>query len=175
MHWLSPFFYMEPKFGPLQKRIKNDLHELGLNFSEEQPVTPFFDDKRNEDILVHTAQAFLQVSEVTEIQRALYIFHSRLYYHETLTWQWPSWSSTRHFPMHQQSPVKHTSRQLACHPHVGWYFLSKMIWALNHQAHIECIRRNLPSFGRTWLWLIYINITKLTCIKSWMVMDITAW
>jgi hypothetical protein len=24
MHWLSQFFYMEAKFGPLEKRIKND-------------------------------------------------------------------------------------------------------------------------------------------------------
>jgi hypothetical protein len=22
LHWLSPFFYMEAKFGPLEKRIK---------------------------------------------------------------------------------------------------------------------------------------------------------
>jgi len=34
MHWQSPFIYMEVKFGPLEKRIKNYLLQLRWNFSE---------------------------------------------------------------------------------------------------------------------------------------------
>jgi len=41
MHWLTPFFYMETKFGPLNKRIKDDWHQSRWDFSEEQPGAPF--------------------------------------------------------------------------------------------------------------------------------------
>jgi hypothetical protein len=27
MHWLSQFFYMEEKLGPVEKRIKKDSHQ----------------------------------------------------------------------------------------------------------------------------------------------------
>jgi hypothetical protein len=41
MHWLSPFFCLEEKFGPLEKKDKKQLtSQLRLNFSE-QPGTPF--------------------------------------------------------------------------------------------------------------------------------------
>jgi len=45
MHWMSPFFYMEAKFGPIEKGIKTtDINrdEVGYNI---------FDNKRNEEIL----------------------------------------------------------------------------------------------------------------------------
>jgi hypothetical protein len=48
MNLLPPLFYMEAKFGPLEKRIKNG--DIGMkffrrpagytHFSEDQPVTP---------------------------------------------------------------------------------------------------------------------------------------
>jgi len=41
MHWLSPYFNMEMKFGPLEVGIKSDWHQLRLIFSEEQLVHPF--------------------------------------------------------------------------------------------------------------------------------------
>ena len=41
MHWLSPLFYMEAKFGPLKKKGKNDWHQPRWNFSEQQLGTPF--------------------------------------------------------------------------------------------------------------------------------------
>jgi hypothetical protein len=44
-HWLSPLFYMETKLGPLEKKDRNDLHQFGLNFSEEQPGTRFLTPK----------------------------------------------------------------------------------------------------------------------------------
>jgi hypothetical protein len=50
MHWMSPFFYMEAKFETLGKRIKNDLHQSKLNFSE-QLFTPFWTTKKSEEIL----------------------------------------------------------------------------------------------------------------------------
>jgi hypothetical protein len=36
---------MEAKFGPLEKRIKNDRNQLRLNFSEEESGTPFLTTK----------------------------------------------------------------------------------------------------------------------------------
>jgi len=45
-HWLSPFFYMEAIFGPLEKKDKEDWHQSRWNFSEQQG-THFFDRKRN--------------------------------------------------------------------------------------------------------------------------------
>jgi hypothetical protein len=27
MHWLSPFYYMETKFGPLEKKIENEMNQ----------------------------------------------------------------------------------------------------------------------------------------------------
>jgi hypothetical protein len=33
------------KFGHLEKRIKKERHQLRLNFSEEQPGTPFLNTK----------------------------------------------------------------------------------------------------------------------------------
>ena len=50
IHWLSPFFYMEAKFGPLEKRRKNNWHQLRLNFSE-QPGTSFLTTKEMKEVL----------------------------------------------------------------------------------------------------------------------------
>jgi hypothetical protein len=36
---------MEAKFGPLQKRIKAELHQSSWNFSDEQPGTHFLNTK----------------------------------------------------------------------------------------------------------------------------------
>jgi hypothetical protein len=44
MHSLSPLFYMEKKFRPLEKKAKNDRHQTRWNFSE-QPGTPFLTTK----------------------------------------------------------------------------------------------------------------------------------
>jgi hypothetical protein len=49
MHWLSPPYYLEMKFEPLEIIIKKDCHQSRLNFSE-QPVLLFYH-KRNEEIL----------------------------------------------------------------------------------------------------------------------------
>ena len=43
--------YMEVKFGPLEKGIKNDWHQLRLHFSEEPLGNTLHDHKRNEEIL----------------------------------------------------------------------------------------------------------------------------
>ena len=45
MHRLSPFFYIETKFAPLEKRTKNDRQQLRWNFSEEELGTPFLTTK----------------------------------------------------------------------------------------------------------------------------------
>lgn len=51
LYWLSPLFYTEEKFGPLEKRIK----KTGLNpdeiFQKKTAGCNLFDDKRNEEIL----------------------------------------------------------------------------------------------------------------------------
>ena len=45
MHWASSFFYMDSKFEPLEKRIKNDWHESRQKFSEVEPDIPFLTTK----------------------------------------------------------------------------------------------------------------------------------
>jgi hypothetical protein len=50
LHWLSPFFNMEVKFGSLEKRDKNDWYQSKLNFAEVQSVHRL-DCKMNEEIL----------------------------------------------------------------------------------------------------------------------------
>jgi hypothetical protein len=49
MHWLSQFFYMEVKFGPLEKMIKM----IDMNWDEifETNSYTLFDRKHNEEIL----------------------------------------------------------------------------------------------------------------------------
>jgi hypothetical protein len=39
MHWRSPFFYMEAKFGPSDKGMKNEWHPSRRKVSEEQRDT----------------------------------------------------------------------------------------------------------------------------------------
>jgi len=39
---------MEAKFGPLDKRIKNDWHQSRWNFSEEQPGTPLLNPQKEQ-------------------------------------------------------------------------------------------------------------------------------
>ena len=51
MHWLYSVSYMEAKFGSLEMRIKKWMTSIVTRFSEERLGTPFFDDKRNEEIL----------------------------------------------------------------------------------------------------------------------------
>jgi len=41
MHSLSPFFYVETKFGPLEKKLKTTGINENEIFSEEQLGTPF--------------------------------------------------------------------------------------------------------------------------------------
>jgi hypothetical protein len=51
MHWLSPFFNMEAKFGPLEKRIKiSDINRNEI-FQKNIRVHPF-GHRRNEELLV---------------------------------------------------------------------------------------------------------------------------
>ena len=42
---------MEAKFWPSGKRIKNDWHQSRINFSQDPLGTPFFDHRKNQDIL----------------------------------------------------------------------------------------------------------------------------
>jgi len=39
----------------------------------------------------------------------------------------------------------------------------------NSCMYTECIGRNLPYFGRTFLRVNYIDITNCICIQSWTV------
>jgi hypothetical protein len=48
MHWSSPIFCMEAKFGHLDKRIKNYWHRSRLNFSEKQFGTAFLTTNKSE-------------------------------------------------------------------------------------------------------------------------------
>jgi len=46
MYWLSPLFYTEEKFGPLEKRIKNDcINPDDFFFPEKQPDATFLTTK----------------------------------------------------------------------------------------------------------------------------------
>ena len=45
MHWLYPFFYLEAKFGRLEKKIKCCWYETGLCFYEQQQGTHFLTEK----------------------------------------------------------------------------------------------------------------------------------
>ena len=50
MHWLSPFFYMEAKFGPLKKKDKlKQLTTIELKFFRRTAARTFFD--HNEKVL----------------------------------------------------------------------------------------------------------------------------
>ena len=51
MHWLSPFFYMVAKFGPLENRIKERLILNRDEISQKNSRYALFDNKRNEEIL----------------------------------------------------------------------------------------------------------------------------
>jgi hypothetical protein len=50
MHWLSLFFYIEAKFGPLDKRIKKRLTSVELKFFRRTAGYTLFDHKINEKI-----------------------------------------------------------------------------------------------------------------------------
>jgi hypothetical protein len=49
MHWLSPFFYMEAKFGPLERRLRKTENNRD-EFFRTAGYT-LFDHKRNKEIL----------------------------------------------------------------------------------------------------------------------------
>ena len=51
MHKFSPFFYTEAKFEPLEKKAKKIDITRYENFQTNSRVHPFFDHKRNEEIL----------------------------------------------------------------------------------------------------------------------------
>jgi predicted acetyltransferase len=48
--WMSPFFYMETKFGPLEKKNKNLLTLMEMKIFRRTSGCTDFDRKRNEEI-----------------------------------------------------------------------------------------------------------------------------
>jgi hypothetical protein len=49
MHWLFPFFYLEAKFGPVEKRMKTI--DIEMEFYRRTAGYDLLDRKRNEEIL----------------------------------------------------------------------------------------------------------------------------
>jgi len=47
---MSPFFYMEAKFGPLEKKIKKWLTSIEIKLFRRTAGYTLFDHKRNEEI-----------------------------------------------------------------------------------------------------------------------------
>lgn len=65
-----------------------------------------------------------------------------------------------------------------------WYdtdvklFEIQRVWSWDFNsgiAYTGCFRKNLSYFGRTFLGLIYIDITRRTCIRGWTVVKILTW
>jgi hypothetical protein len=50
VHWPSPFYYMETKFGPLKKKDKKQLTSVELKLFRGTAAYTHFGHKRNEEI-----------------------------------------------------------------------------------------------------------------------------
>jgi hypothetical protein len=129
MHCISTFFYMEAKFGPLQKRIENYWHQLRWKFSKEQPGTFF--------LTIMEGRSFESVKVESRTSR----LETKIYKSNLL------WHVTR---MNRSSMPK---VMLNCRPNgqTTWNNLEETIRRKPEQSHQGLTRDEARAHHRSWI------------------------